>query len=270
MPRIVSISSLKGGVGKTSVTLGLASAALHGGLKTLVIDFDARADTSTGLQAATDTPDITSIMVGHHDSAFLSSVAASGWNANAGTPTIFTSTPYSEGRVHVARGSDRSVQLDSREANGYIERLNRLVEYTEDTYDLILIDCPHSMGTLTSIGWAVSQRVLSIAEPTDPSLSNTEKALRGIVEFQEESGYRVDGVGVVVNKVNPENTEHQSQLNKMRSRFGALVVEPVLHENPALHRARQAAFPIHYWREEESIDSATRFTRLLAGLMATL
>ena len=40
MPRIVSISSFKGGAGKTSITLGLASAALHSGLSTLVIDLD--------------------------------------------------------------------------------------------------------------------------------------------------------------------------------------------------------------------------------------
>ena len=58
MPRIVSISSLKGGVGKTSITLGLASAALHGGLKTLVIDLDPHADASTGLDVAPTTPDI--------------------------------------------------------------------------------------------------------------------------------------------------------------------------------------------------------------------
>ena len=48
MPRIVSVSSLKGGVGKTSIVLGLASAALHGGLKTLVIDLDPHGDASTG------------------------------------------------------------------------------------------------------------------------------------------------------------------------------------------------------------------------------
>ncbi len=47
MPRIVSISSLKGGVGKTSITLGLASAALHSGLSTLVIDLDPHGDAST-------------------------------------------------------------------------------------------------------------------------------------------------------------------------------------------------------------------------------
>lgn len=47
--QIVSISSLKGGVGKSSVTLGLASAALAAGIPTLVIDLDPHADASTAL-----------------------------------------------------------------------------------------------------------------------------------------------------------------------------------------------------------------------------
>ena len=47
--QVVSISSLKGGVGKTSVTLGLASAALAAGIPTLVVDLDPHADASTGL-----------------------------------------------------------------------------------------------------------------------------------------------------------------------------------------------------------------------------
>src|SRR5699024_12640109 len=46
---IVSVCSLKGGVGKTSVTLGLASAALHQGVNTLVIDFDPQGDSTRGL-----------------------------------------------------------------------------------------------------------------------------------------------------------------------------------------------------------------------------
>ncbi|MDA0629358.1 AAA family ATPase, partial [Acinetobacter baumannii] len=45
----MSVSSLKGGVGKTSVTMGLASAALQRGVRTLVIDLDPHADSTTGL-----------------------------------------------------------------------------------------------------------------------------------------------------------------------------------------------------------------------------
>ncbi|MDO4241844.1 MAG: AAA family ATPase, partial [Microbacteriaceae bacterium] len=47
--KVISISSLKGGVGKTTVTLGLASAAFSRGLRTLVVDLDPQSDASTGL-----------------------------------------------------------------------------------------------------------------------------------------------------------------------------------------------------------------------------
>ncbi|MFC6257481.1 ParA family protein, partial [Kocuria oceani] len=47
--QIVSVSSLKGGVGKSSVTLGIASAALRAGVPTLVVDLDPHADATTGL-----------------------------------------------------------------------------------------------------------------------------------------------------------------------------------------------------------------------------
>lgn len=47
--QVVSISSLKGGVGKISVTLGLAPAALAAGIPTPVIDLDPHADATTGL-----------------------------------------------------------------------------------------------------------------------------------------------------------------------------------------------------------------------------
>ena len=46
---VLSVSSLKGGVGKTTVTLGLASAAFARGVRTLVVDLDPQSDVSTGM-----------------------------------------------------------------------------------------------------------------------------------------------------------------------------------------------------------------------------
>ncbi|TPX04344.1 ParA family protein, partial [Schumannella luteola] len=46
---VLSVSSLKGGVGKTTVTLGLASAAFARGISTLVVDLDPQSDVSTGM-----------------------------------------------------------------------------------------------------------------------------------------------------------------------------------------------------------------------------
>src|SRR5699024_8148294 len=54
--QVISISSLKGGVGKTSIPLGLASAAWAAGISTLVIDLDPHADTTTGIGIKHDQP----------------------------------------------------------------------------------------------------------------------------------------------------------------------------------------------------------------------
>jgi cellulose biosynthesis protein BcsQ len=47
--KVVSVSSLKGGVGKTTITLGLASAAFAQGLRVLIIDMDPQSDVSAAL-----------------------------------------------------------------------------------------------------------------------------------------------------------------------------------------------------------------------------
>lgn len=270
MPRIVSISSLKGGVGKTSITLGLASAALHGGLKTLVIDLDPHADASTGLDVAPTTPDIASIMDGDDEDAFTASVGPSGWNRHAGVTTLLTSHPATTGEIQVARGSARSILFDTRQHVSYSERVRKLIRATDATYDLVLIDCPPFMGTLTSVGWAASQRILSIAEPSLFSVAGTERTLRGIARFKDNNEQDIEGVAVIINRMRPNDPEHLYRREEMRTLFGGLVVEPTLWESSAVQRAQGAAFPIHYWPDEEAVDPATRFTRLLTGLVAAL
>jgi chromosome partitioning protein len=52
--QVLSVSSLKGGVGKTTIALGLASAALNKGLNTLLVDLDPQCDATSGLGAASE------------------------------------------------------------------------------------------------------------------------------------------------------------------------------------------------------------------------
>lgn len=90
--QIVSISSLKGGVGKSSVTLGLASAALDAGIPTLVIDLDPHADASTALGVrAQPANDIGSILRKPKKGAVSKITVASSWTEHPITPE--TSTP---------------------------------------------------------------------------------------------------------------------------------------------------------------------------------
>ena len=78
--QVVSISSLKGGVGKTSVTTGLASAALAAGIPTLVVDLDPHADASTALGVSPDDQlDIGRMLRSPRRAHLADNVVPSGW-----------------------------------------------------------------------------------------------------------------------------------------------------------------------------------------------
>ena len=70
---VLGVCSLKGGVGKTSVTLGLASAALERGLRTLVVDLDPQGDSTLALATGPADADVAAVL----DSPTAESIAAS-------------------------------------------------------------------------------------------------------------------------------------------------------------------------------------------------
>lgn len=258
MPHVVSISSLKGGVGKTSVLLGLASAAIAEGLRVLVIDLDPHADASTGLAADTQEGKEIGHVLLDYDVSLKDSLAGSPWNRFS-LPT--------NAHIHIARGSVMSSRL---EALTYAQALNRLtveIDTVRDKYDLVLIDCPPTLSRLTATAWAASDRVLSVAEPSLFSVAGTERTLRAIAQFEANSPYRVDAASVIINKYNPRNPEHEFRINEMRELFGELVAETVLPEFLEAQQIQGAAFPIHYWPSASAQEYAELYSRLLAGLL---
>ena len=94
--QVVSISSLKGGVGKTSVTTGLASAALAAGISTLVVDLDPHADATTALGVQPGGQlDIGRMLKSPRKARIQENVAGSSWVSNGS----------SDGTLDVAVGS---------------------------------------------------------------------------------------------------------------------------------------------------------------------
>ena len=77
---VLSVSSLKGGVGKTTVTLGLASAAFSKGLRTLVVDLDPQSDVSTGMDInVAGHLNIADVLTSPKEKIVRSAIAPSGW-----------------------------------------------------------------------------------------------------------------------------------------------------------------------------------------------
>src|SRR5690606_34025617 len=77
---VLSVSSLKGGVGKTTVTLGLVSAAFAKGLRTLVVDLDPQSDVSTGMDInVSGHLNVADVLASPKEKIVRAAIAPSGW-----------------------------------------------------------------------------------------------------------------------------------------------------------------------------------------------
>ncbi|MCD1144149.1 ParA family protein [Kocuria sp. LUK] len=257
--QIVSVSSLKGGVGKSSVTLGLASAALQEGVPTLVVDLDPHADATTGLGVrARHGHDVGEVLARPRRGALDKVLMASSWAVQEGRDSK---------ALDVAPGSARSSRFDRSDYRDKdLGRLERALAGTTG-YELVLVDCPPTLSALTRTAWAASDKVLSVAEPSLFSVAGTKRTMTAIAQFEQSRTWAVPAAGVVVNKVRHSSAEHRHRLDELAELFGPLLVDPVLPDLPVWQQAQGAAWPIHRWPGGEARDLAGRYTALLRGLL---
>ena len=262
--QVVSISSLKGGVGKTSVTLGLASAAMSAGIPTLVVDLDPHADATTGLGVqAGDQTDIGRLLKNARRGDLAANVVPSGWVSNAVKRGSNGTAPV----LDVAIGSAYSGIYDRPDLGKRdLRRLSMLLERVED-YRLVLIDCPPSLNGLTRMAWTASNRVLLVAEPGLFSVAGTERTMRAIELFKNEFAPNLTPAGIVANRVRTGSNEHTFRLNEMKQMFGDLLLSPTIAEQANWQQIQGAAHAVHHWPGESAKQAAGYFDDLLRALL---
>jgi chromosome partitioning protein len=273
--QVVSISSLKGGVGKTSVTTGLASAALAAGIPTLVVDLDPHADASTALGVSPDEQlDIGRMLRSPRRAHLADNVVPSGWvehartNGAQGTARPGGATPASASSVlDVAVGSAYTGIYDRPDLGRRDLRRLSTVLAGADNYELVLVDCPPSLNGLTRMAWSASDKVTLVAEPGLFSVAGTERTMRAIQLFRQEFAPRLSPAGIVANRVRSGSAEHTFRLAEMESMFGQLLLSPHIPEQANWQQIQGAAHSIHHWPGDSAKNAAALFDDLLQNLL---
>jgi cellulose biosynthesis protein BcsQ len=253
---VLSVCSLKGGVGKTSVVLGLASAAMSRGVSTLVVDLDPQADATTGLDVVDPGQTSVSDVLGTARRRDLGDlVLPSGWTAD---------TP---GLLDVLPGSTQSASYDGPKAGERaLQRLSQAIGRS-DAYRLVLIDCPPSFGALTRSGLIASQRAMVVTEPALFSVTAADRALKAIDELRRSHAPQLQPLGVVVNRYRDRSPEHRYRLTELQQMFGPLVLSPSLPERSALQQSQGASSPVHRWPGAAAAELSEAFDAHLARLL---
>ncbi|MGH3935676.1 MAG: ParA family protein [Pseudonocardiaceae bacterium] len=258
--RTVAVLSLKGGVGKTSVVLGLAGAALQRKIRTLVVDLDPQGNCTAALDPDATKSTLADVLVDPEHSVLKSAIGPSGWGEGL---DVLVSAEEAEAHNRPAPDVAQLSWLDQA-----LSTLDDPAVQDGSPYRLVLVDCPPSLGLLTRSALVAADRALLITEPTIYAVAGVQRAFEA-VQHEREHNPDLQALGVVVNRVRMRSSEHNYRINELREIFGPLVLPTVLPDRSAVQHAQGAGLPIQRWGTPGARQIAVAYDVLLARTLRT-
>jgi cellulose biosynthesis protein BcsQ len=255
----VAVLSLKGGVGKTTVVLGLASAALRRGARTLVVDLDPQCNATATLDPEETETTLANVLESPRLPVVRDAIAASAWGEGV---DILVGSEDVEELNDPNPGHRRLGNLGRA-----LQEVQKFIEEGELPYELVLLDCPPSLGRLTRSALVAAGGALLVTEPTMYAVSGAQRAFDAIAETREQYNPDLTTLGVVVNRVRPRSYEHQFRIGELREHFGSLVMPVALPDRLAVQQAQGACMPIHQWGTPGAREVALAFNLVLARVL---
>jgi chromosome partitioning protein len=264
---VTGVLSLKGGVGKTTVTLGLAGAAARRGLRTLVVDLDPQGNSTTALEPAESETTIADALENPSPAILASSIAPSAWDESI---DVLVGSEDIERHNHPDPGSQRLGRLSRLLAalpRGSADEGSRSSAGVRlPSYELVLIDCPPSLGQLTRSALVAVDRAVLVTEPTIFAVSGVQRAFEA-VQAERAHNSRLQPLGVLINRYRARSAEHDFRVNELRELFGPLVLPGVLPDRSAVQQAQGAGVPIQRWDTPGAREISQHFENLLGRIV---
>lgn len=227
-PRILTLANQKGGVGKTTTAINLATALAAIGERVLIIDLDPQGNASTGLGIDRSSREVSSydLMVGE------AGIAQAAIMTSVPNVAIVPSTLDLLGvELTIAQHADRAFRL--RDALKAIHELR----INEKPVTYVLIDCPPSLNLLTINSLVAADAVLVPLQCEFFALEGLSQLLQTIEGIRSTLNPRLSIQGVVMTMFDKRNNLSEQVLADVRSEMGDLVYDTVIPRNVRLSEA---------------------------------
>jgi ATPases involved in chromosome partitioning len=227
-PRILTLANQKGGVGKTTTAINLATALAAIGERVLIVDLDPQGNASTGLGISRTDRSVSAydVLVGE------ASVPEAAIMTGVPNVAIVPSTMDLLGvELTIADQADRAFKLRNAFKELGALRIN------EQPVSYILIDCPPSLNLLTVNSLVAADAVLVPLQCEFFALEGLSQLLQTIEQIRSTLNPRLSIQGVVMTMFDKRNNLSEQVLADVRSEMGELVYETVIPRNVRLSEA---------------------------------
>ena len=232
--KVIAVANQKGGVGKTTTAVNLAACVASVGRRVLLFDLDPQANATSGV-GLEKTEGASSYRV----------LLGEGLLANKLQKTSFPGLEIIPSEVDLC-GAD----FELARAENHLQRVSRALEplLQSQSFDLVLVDCPPSLGVLTLNAFAAADGVLVPLQCEYYALEGISMLNRVMTQLHDNGvNTRLELTGVVMTMFDGRTRLSQQVVGEVRDHFGDKVFETVIPRSTRLAEAPSFGKPIiHY------------------------